>query len=157
MNKFNPPTEESNVIRTVTRTVLLAMGASLLMLNSCATNEGTVKAESTQAAKPVAAVSAAPDEKSLARGKEVFDLTCSNCHTVNGVANKAGPDLSDYGSFGFSQAKLVDMLRDYQRYVPGSTMPTWDAAYPKEDIEAVAAYIRSLKHEAFYLKDVQGL
>lgn len=129
-------------------TVLIA-GFALFLL-SCATQTGPKETAAIQPERLSRTVPAEENERLISRGQEVFAATCVVCHSVDGLTNKSGPDLADYGNHGFSQARVEDMLRDFQRYYPGSMMPTWDEAYPKQDIEAVAAYVRSLKGQAFY-------
>ena len=135
------------------RTLLIAcvsIVAFALLPVSCATQTGRNEAAAIPGETPAQAVSPEQNERLIARGQEVFAATCVACHSVDGLSNKSGPDLADYGDHGFSQARVEDMLRDFQRYLPGSMMPTWDEAYPQEDIAAAAAYVRSLKRQAFY-------
>lgn len=116
-------------------------------------SEPTEPSAQMQAAFSPAAASPAQDPELIARGRGVFEATCSLCHTVNGLPSKSGPDLSDFGSEGWSHERVVDMLRDFQRYYPGSIMPTWDEAYSQQDLKGVAAYVLSLREQAFYLEN----
>lgn len=99
----------------------------------------------------VSAVVSRANPQLIARGQEIFEATCVKCHTVDGRPIKAGPDLSDFGNEGWSRARVIDMITDFQRYYPGSNMPTWDDSYPTQDIEAVTAYIMSLQGQAYYV------
>lgn len=133
----------------------IAAGLTIGLWNvNCATQGvRTEPSAQMQAAFSPAAVSPAQDPELIARGRGVFEATCSLCHTVNGLPSKSGPDLSDFGSEGWSNERVVDMLRDFQRYYPGSMMPTWDEAYSQQDLKGVAAYVLSLRKQAFYLED----
>ena len=135
--------------RTLLITCVSIAGFALLSV-SCATLTGWQDTAANPRATQAQTVAPLENVKLIARGQEVFNATCVSCHSVNGVPNKSGPDLSDYGNHGFSQIRVESMLRNFQLYLPGSMMPTWDQAYPQEDIAAVAAYVRSLKGQAFY-------
>jgi cytochrome c oxidase subunit 2 len=98
-----------------------------------------------------------------ARGQEVFAKQCARCHTVNGLANVPGPDLSDYGSEGWTHLRTADFIRDPQRYYPGTKMPAFGVGFAKSQDEAltdqqiddVTAYISNLKKRADYLPENQ--
>lgn len=92
------------------------------------------------------------------RGQKVFTAQCLRCHTVNGLANVPGPDLSDYGSEGWSDLRTADYIRDPQRYYPGTDMPSFgeniakkSEALTEQQIDDVTAYINSLFKRADYL------
>ena len=93
------------------------------------------------------------DSALIAAGQKPFEANCAKCHTVNGMSNLAGPDLSDFGNEGWAYARVFDLLKDPQLYYPGTRMPTWDEAFSAEDIGAISAYIMSLKEQAFYLEE----
>lgn len=93
------------------------------------------------------------------RGRKVFAAQCARCHTVDGLANVPGPDLSDYGSEGWSHLRTADFVHDAQRYYPGTEMPTFGekVAKKKEEmltdgqIDDTVAYVRGLSESAAYL------
>lgn len=117
----------------------------------CSRAEPQAEAKSAASETEVSAVVSRVDSRSIARGQEVFETTCAKCHTVDGRPVKAGPDLSDFGNERWSKARVIDTITDFQRYYPGSNMPTWDESYPARDIEAVADYIMSLEAQAYYI------
>ena len=132
-------------------TTVAAGIAILLGLASCARQVDSVEAKASPAEMPAKARSPVVDAALIAAGEKVFGESCAKCHSVNGVPDKSGPDLSDFGSERWSPTRVIDTIRDFQRYYPGSMMPTWDEAYPEQDLQAVAAYVMSLKKQAFYV------
>lgn len=96
------------------------------------------------------------------RGRKVFVAQCSRCHTVDGLANTHGPDLSDYGSEEWPHWRTADYIHDAQRYYPGTEMPSFDEKVAKkkealtdEQIDDTTAYITSLKERAVYPPKIQ--
>lgn len=86
------------------------------------------------------------------RGKELFDSKkCATCHTVNGVANLPGPDLSDYGSEGWPHQRVADFIANAQCYYPGSKMPSFRDQCTDKEINDLAAYLSTLKKQGYYL------
>jgi mono/diheme cytochrome c family protein len=95
----------------------------------------------------LAATAAAQDAK-VAKGEKLFvDQKCTLCHSVGDKGNKKGP-LDGVG------AKLKnDEIREWLTDAPGMTAKTKATrkpamkAYtlPKEDVEAIAAYLATLK------------
>jgi cytochrome c oxidase subunit 2 len=88
------------------------------------------------------------------RGLEVLrSAVCSSCHVVRGqvAGQPIGPDLTHVASratlAGGVLANTTDAMRawieDPQRYKPGALMPK--VALPAADLDAVVAYLRSLK------------
>jgi ubiquinol-cytochrome c reductase cytochrome b subunit len=77
------------------------------------------------------------------RGKALYQqLGCGGCHRVHGVGGAVGPDLSYVGDTR-DRDWLMRHFRDPQSVVPGSIMPKTNA--PEADLEALTAYILSLK------------
>lgn len=95
----------------------------------------------------LAATAAAQDAK-VAKGEKIFaDQKCSLCHSVGDKGNKKGP-LDGVG------AKLTsDEIREWIVDAKGMTAKTKATrkpdmksyALPKEDVEALAAYLITLK------------
>jgi mono/diheme cytochrome c family protein len=95
----------------------------------------------------LAATAAAQDAK-VAKGEKLFvDQKCTLCHSVGDKGNKKGP-LDGVG------AKLKnDEIREWLTDAPGMTAKTKATrkpamksyALPKEDVEALAAYLSTLK------------
>ncbi|MCL6119522.1 MAG: cytochrome c [Deltaproteobacteria bacterium] len=89
-------------------------------------------------------------------GKEVFSSICINCHTINGVGGKTGPNLSNIGAKK-SIVWLKDFIKNPDSYFnPGGTvlingkkyivmMPPFKNMLTKAKINSVAGYLESLK------------
>ena len=97
----------------------------------------------------VAAVAAAQDKAQIERGMKVYaDQKCSTCHSIAGKGNAKGP-LEGVGS-----RLSLDDLREWMIH-PAEMHKKMKAerkppmrAYPnlsKEDLDAVVAYMASLK------------
>jgi len=95
----------------------------------------------------IPALAAAQDPK-VAKGEKVFtDQKCSLCHSVGGHGNAKGP-LDDVGS------KLsADEIRQWVTDAKGMTAKTKATRkpemkqfnLPKDDVDAVVAYLQTLK------------
>ena len=91
---------------------------------------------------------AAASAQSVDAGKKVYAANkCSICHSVAGVGNKKGP-LED------SAAKLsADQIRQWIVDAPGMAAksnatrkpPMKAYTLPKEEVDALVAYVQSLK------------
>ncbi|WP_083567634.1 cytochrome c oxidase assembly protein [Hyphomicrobium sp. CS1GBMeth3] len=101
--------------------------------------------------RPAMAVS---DDPRVARGQDVFRVNCIVCHAVRGTdsAGRLGPDLTHVASRGaiggevlaMSEQNIAYWLTDNDRLKPNNLMPEF-RHLPAGDLEAVAAYIASLK------------
>lgn len=87
------------------------------------------------------------------RGKELFmHGTCSMCHAIGGTDASAqhAPDLTHVasrrriaaGTLPNTDDAMAQWIRDPHRFKPGTNMPAHDL--PPADIQALAAYLRSL-------------
>lgn len=77
----------------------------------------------------------------IEEGKELFDVSCSSCHGLNGEGTSQGPSLIGVGSAS------VDFQMGTGRMPaarPEAQIPKREVIYSQEQIEAVAAYIASL-------------
>ena len=76
-------------------------------------------------------------------GEKLFhDMSCSACHTINGVGGKIGPDLSVYG-LQRTKEYMIQHHINPRSLIGGSIMPDFD--YSKSGLEALALYLSSLK------------
>ena len=97
----------------------------------------------------VMGVASAQDQKQMDRGMKVYaDQKCSMCHSIGGKGNVKGP-LDDVGN-----RLTADEIREWMINPPEMTKKTKAErkpamrAYPKlpkEDLDAVVAYMLSLK------------
>jgi cytochrome c oxidase subunit 2 len=98
---------------------------------------------------------AAPPSTPLqARGKQLVEiLPCANCHTVRGTlaSGKTAPDLTHLasrrtiaaGTLPNNRGNLGGWIADPQTVKPGNHMPS--VSMPSEELEAVLAYLETLK------------
>jgi mono/diheme cytochrome c family protein len=78
------------------------------------------------------------------RGKQLFDtLGCMGCHKVNGQGGSVGPDLSNEGDKGRSDAWLVKQIRNPRSNDPQTVMPAYDYL-SDEKVADLASYLQSL-------------
>lgn len=79
-----------------------------------------------------AGVKAVTAENSLVAGKELFNLQCLSCHTVDGVRNDIAPLLEDYTYLGaLSLLTGQGKIQDYMPPIAGTGA----------EVEALAAYL----------------
>lgn len=99
----------------------------------------------------IAGSAAAQDAATIEKGKQVYAAQkCQTCHSINGVGNKRGA-LDDVG------ARLkADEIRQWIVSAPEMTAKAKSERKPamksytlsKEDLDALVAYITSLKKKA---------
>lgn len=97
----------------------------------------------------IAGVASAQDAKQIERGIKVYaDQKCSVCHSIAGKGNTKGP-LDDVGSrlttselreWMVNPAEMTKKTKS-ERKPPMKAYPN----LPKEDLDAVVAYMASLK------------
>lgn len=96
-----------------------------------------------------------PQSPLLQRGQELFlSNGCGACHTVRGIEaeGRLGPDLTHVGSrltigagmLTNSIDNLTTWIAHSQRVKPDNLMPSFDTL-SKDDLQALAAYLESLK------------
>ncbi|WP_203569182.1 cytochrome bc1 complex diheme cytochrome c subunit [Aestuariimicrobium ganziense] len=84
------------------------------------------------------AETASPEQ--IARGKAIFEQTCSSCHGLNGEGTSEGPTLIGVGSMA------VDFQMGTGRMPmarPEAQAPAKPTDYSAEEIAAVAAYVQA--------------
>ena len=98
-----------------------------------------------------------PPTGAAAAGEAVFlRQACIGCHTVQGTsaAGKIGPNLTHVGSRSTMAAGIMERtddnlakwIRNSADFKPGSKMPPHPAAtLPDQDLQAIVAYLQSLK------------
>lgn len=88
--------------------------------------------------------------KHYAVAQQLFAEHCARCHTIDGVNNMPGPDLSDYGTFGWSRARVAAFIADPQLYLPGTRMPEFHSQLTPRQIGLLADYCNSLRSTELY-------
>jgi len=100
-------------------------------------------ATSLAAAKPAPKKPGGGGASQIAAGKKLYDnLGCGNCHMIKGQGGAAGPKLDGTGNRR-DMKFLVQKLKNPKFNLPQSIMPPMQK--PDKDVQAVAAYLMSLK------------
>jgi mono/diheme cytochrome c family protein len=119
--------------RIVALTIGIAAPFAVLLTSAAAAPQGTV------AKKPTAAA--------IAAGKKVYQANkCANCHMINGVGGKGGPDLSSEGlNTKHTPAWLEAEVKAPTSHKPDSSMPPFGDKIKGADMSNLVAYLGSLK------------
>lgn len=92
----------------------------------------------------------------LARGRQVYDNICWNCHGKVGEGTLQGPNLRD-GSW-ISEPTMTAILTTIRDGREGTAMLAMKEWYSPTDLAAVAAYVADLhRHPGPAGKDPEGL
>lgn len=89
----------------------------------------------------------------VAKGQGVFAGKCAACHGAKGEG-LVGPNLTD--EYWLHGGKIEQIHTVIEVGVPEKGMMSWKALMPKEDIDAVTAYIWSIRHTNVPGKAPQG-
>ncbi len=83
------------------------------------------------------------DQKSVAKGGELFQQTCSPCHAANGGGG-IGPNLTDrYWIHGGAPNDIYQTITDG---VPAKGMAAWGGQLGAEAIQNVTAFVLTLRN-----------
>jgi mono/diheme cytochrome c family protein len=89
------------------------------------------------------------DNKALvAAGKKVYLANgCAACHAIAGSGGTSGPELTKIGADPKKNTTkfLKDALHDPKADNPDSTMPSYEETIKGKDLNAIIAYMQSLK------------
>jgi cytochrome c oxidase cbb3-type subunit 3 len=85
----------------------------------------------------------ATDPAILARGKELFNKHCTQCHAGQGQGTALAPNLTDY--YFIHGPAFADTVRTVTEGVPAQGMLAWKNLMPRRDIHAVASYAYTLR------------
>jgi len=80
-----------------------------------------------------------PSDPTLAKGQQVYNMNCVACHGSGGGGG-TGPRLVGIAD-RMTEEQEIDKITNG---VAGTAMPAWSGRLSAEDIDAVAAYTRSL-------------
>ncbi len=118
----------------LTSLVLLALLALIL---GCSKNNGSAPGAS----------GAQNDAALIATGKTVFDANgCGRCHAVADQGGNRGPDLSHVGADpAHTPQWLVEHVKNPRAQNPSSRMPAFEGRISASDLQALGAYLSSLK------------
>src|SRR5437764_14915900 len=115
--------------------ISLALFAVVLFTAGC-----KKKTESTES-------TGGPSPAQLANAPALMQTNgCGRCHGGGGGRRGNGPDLSHEGADPQHTAQwIADHIKNPQSHTPGSRMPAFAGKMSDSDIQAVAAYLASLK------------
>ena len=91
------------------------------------------------------------DAAALKKGAEIFAQNCASCHGLKGqgdspMARNYNPPPPDFTKGQFRHGGSDDALyKSISLGVPGTGMTAWKGRLSEGDLNAVAAYVRSLK------------
>jgi mono/diheme cytochrome c family protein len=93
------------------------------------------------------AKSGAGNASLIADGKKVYEANrCANCHAISGKGGKAGPDLTRTGATPkHTAAWFEEEVKNPKAHKPDSKMPAYADKIKGHDLQALAAYLTSLK------------
>lgn len=100
------------------------------------------KAKSTGTVSPELLAALASDPAVVEKGKQVFTSTCVACHRNDGGGN-VGPNLTD--DFWLHGGTPDRIFKTVAEGVPDKGMPAWKPQLGDERVQAVTAYVLTLK------------
>lgn len=84
----------------------------------------------------------AGDKMLLAKGQWYFEKKCAFCHKAQGQGD-VGPNLTDdYYIYGNTKEVISSLVR---KGIPAKGMPVWENLMPKDQIDAIVAYVYSIR------------
>jgi cytochrome c oxidase cbb3-type subunit 3 len=92
---------------------------------------------------PETLVALSRDEATVNEGRQVFATTCVACHGPNG-GGTIGPNLTD--AFWINGSAPDRIYRTVLDGVPARGMPAWGAQLGNERVQAVTAYVLTLRN-----------
>ena len=102
------------------------------------------KAKETGTVSPELLSALASNPSVVEQGKQVFTATCVACHRSDGGGN-VGPNLTDeYWLHGGAPDRIYKTVSDG---VPDKGMPAWKPQLGGERVQAVTAYLITLKNK----------
>jgi cytochrome c oxidase cbb3-type subunit III len=101
------------------------------------------KAKALGAVTPEALAALARDKGTVEQGKQVFAQTCVACHRADG-GGTVGPNLTD--EFWLHGGAPDRIFKTVASGVPDKGMPGWQAQLGIERVQAVTAYLLTLRN-----------
>jgi cytochrome c oxidase cbb3-type subunit III len=95
----------------------------------------------------------AQSDETLAKGADVFAARCAACHKEHGEG-LIGPNLTDrYQKHGSTRMDIYNTIRDGAQ---GTPMIAWGEQLPLSEVNAVAAYVTTLRGKNLTGKAPEG-
>ncbi len=127
------------------RAAAILCGLVFFLLSACNSGEPESKTDISKGLETPLIYASNPyneDAASIAEGKKIFDIKCSQCHGPDASGGPEAPDLTDKETiYGASDG---DMFKTAY-YGTDKGMPTWGKDLGADGIWKVIAYIDSLK------------
>lgn len=83
------------------------------------------------------------DPQVVASGNKLYQMNCANCHGPQGQGG-IGPNLTDkYWIHG--EGDISSVVKTLKVGILDKGMPAWEAIFKTEEIEAISAYVMTLK------------
>lgn len=104
-------------------------------------------AESASAGSVRAVAPGAPEQRRqlIAYGRTLYRQEgCFMCHQLDGQGGRVGPDLTNEGARGRTDAWLIGHFKEPSAYTPGSIMPGFTNLTDKQ-LKALTAFLQSQK------------
>jgi mono/diheme cytochrome c family protein len=94
-----------------------------------------------------AGTAGASDAAKIATGRTVYGAKgCGRCHSLGGQGGRMGPDLTRTGADPQHTPQwLVEQVKNPKSHRPGSRMPAYEGQISENDLQALGAYLASLK------------
>jgi len=105
------------------------------------------------AVEPEELIAMADDPAIVARGVSVYDNRCASCHGAKAEGG-TGPNLTD--RFWIHGGEARDIYVSIAAGYPKKGMPKWRGQIPEEDMQALTAYILSIRNTNVPGKGPQG-
>lgn len=119
------------------------MAASFALLLASLWIAGCAKKEESSGSAPAAQGSASLVEA----GKAVYASNgCAKCHSLGGQGGRMGPDLTRVGAdTAHTPQWLIEHVKNPKTQNPASRMPAFEGRINDTDLNALGAYLASLK------------
>ena len=111
-------------------------------MKSIAALQGKTAAAANAAVTEESLLAMVNDPAIIKKGQEIFNGKCGVCHGPQG-GGLIGPNLTD--NAWIHGGKMLEIRNTIMEGVPAKGMISWKTLMPADDVNAVVAFVRSLK------------
>lgn len=79
----------------------------------------------------------------IAKGQQIFTMTCAACHAPDGGGNTIGPNLTD--SYWLHGGSLKEVFKSIKYGWPDKGMKSWKDDFSPKEIAQLASFVKSLQ------------